>query len=204
MAVVKILTVKDQVLRQKAKSILNVDKRIQKVFKDLEGTLRAQKDPVGVGLAAPQIGKQLALFVVKYGGKVLPFINAKVIWRSEETNDPPSSYTSRRTRLGPAVRRRKQNIPSPDENLGGREYILEGCLSLPHYYGPVRRANSIKVKYQTPKLETMTKSFTGLPAQIIQHEVDHLNGILFIDHLLAQKRKLFKLEKGEWVEVELP
>ena len=88
---------------------------------------------------------------------------------------------------------------------------MEGCLSLPHYYGPVQRAAELKVTFETPELVnghwalgTRTKKYRGLSAQIVQHEVDHLNGILFIDKLLQQNRKLYEQKEKEWLEVELP
>ena len=88
---------------------------------------------------------------------------------------------------------------------------MEGCLSLPHYYGPVERAWTITVQYQEPKmdngrwkLENVQQTFSAFPAQIIQHEVDHLEGKIFVDRLLEQNRQLFQLKNNEWVEVELP
>jgi peptide deformylase len=81
--------------------------------------------------------------------------------------------------------------------------ILEGCLSLPNYYTPLKRADSVKLKYTTPQGTEKTEVFTGFSAQIVQHEVDHLNGIMFIDRLLEQKKPLYKMENGEWIEVEL-
>lgn len=185
MAVLPVVNVKNPILRTHAKTIPNYDKRIQKLFVDLDNTLKAQKDPVGVGLAAPQIGKSLRGFLVKSGKTALPFINPEIISLSEDTNDP--------------TKKRED------------EYIMEGCLSLPHYYGPVKRAESVTIRYQKPvkendqwKLQAVEETHKGLAAQIIQHEVDHLNGVLFIDRLIEQKRKLYKLEKNKWVEVELP
>lgn len=193
MAVLTIIQVQEKLLRQPSRGVAQYDKKAQQLLKDLEDTLRAQKNPVGVGLAAPQIGKSLRAFLVKRGKEVIPFINPEIIWISDNTNDPKS--------------RKDKKQKMDHEN----EYIMEGCLSLPHYYGPVKRAKSVTVRYQKPinengilRLETVEETHTGLSAQIIQHEVDHLNGKLFIDRLLEQNRKLFRLVKGEWQEVELP
>lgn len=89
---------------------------------------------------------------------------------------------------------------------------MEGCLSLPHYYGPVQRAWEITLKYDKPtklevggwRLEARNETFKGFIAQIIQHEVDHLKGKIFIDRLFEQNRKLYLQRNKKWVEVELP
>ncbi|MBI2405763.1 peptide deformylase [Candidatus Microgenomates bacterium] len=209
MAVQKILSVQNPLLRRKSKSVITFDRKVERLIADLSDTLKVQKDPVGVGLAAPQVGKDFRLFIIKSGKNVTPFINPEIVWKSEETNDPRSSLHS----SGQATRGKKRSEQftlSPDENRDEPEYIMEGCLSLPHYYGPVQRATKIKVRYQTlttqqpSNLITKTQTFSGLPAQIIQHEVDHLNGILFVDRLLEQGRKLYQWKDSEWTEVELP
>ncbi len=81
--------------------------------------------------------------------------------------------------------------------------IMEGCLSLPNYYTPLSRSKEVTLKYQTPESKIVTNTFTGFEAQIVQHEMDHLNGIMFLDRLLEQGRKLFKLTGSEWEEVEI-
>lgn len=192
MAVQKILQAGNPELRKSSKSVQKFDKRIQKLIKDLEDTLTGQKDPEGVGLAAPQVGIPSRLFLLRPQGKPLIFINPEITWMSKNTNDPPSRAS------------KKTQEPKA-------EYIMEGCLSLPHFYGPVRRAKAIKVRYQRPRIaddvwhmEAVEEELAGLPAQIVQHEVDHLNGTLFIDHLLSQKRKLYHWTGKDWEEVELP
>lgn len=199
MAIQKILPVQDPILRKNSKSIRTGDKKLKKLITDLADTLVAQKNPVGVGLAAPQIGKPQKVFIVKSGKKVIPFINPEIISKSKTTNDPPQASSE-----NPKTTTSSKEVSEPEHH---HEYVMEGCLSLPHYYGPVQRSARIKVKYQTAQepnnLITKTQSFVGLPAQIIQHEVDHLNGALFVDRLLEQERKLFRIEDGEWKEVEL-
>lgn len=180
----KVLAVSDPRLRQVSRPVQKVDKKLLRLINDLKDTLSAQKDPEGIGLAAPQIGQFLRVFLIKHQNKPITFINPEVVEKSEETNDP--------------IKKQKD------------DYIMEGCLSLPHYYGPVQRAAWIKVKYQTPKLETgnwklenKKRKFTGFVAQVIQHEIDHLEGKVFIDRLFEQNRKLFKDEGRNFVEVEL-
>jgi peptide deformylase len=174
----KILLSSDPVLRQKSKPVLKVDKKILKLIQDLKDTLSIQKDPEGVGLAAPQIGKNLRIFVASYKGFDRVVINPEIL--SIEKSKPHSAKTSR-----------------------SKKEILEGCLSLPYYYGPLKRAPKITIKYLNEKGESLTETFEGFNAQIIMHEIDHLEGVLFVDHLLKEKKPLYKVDGDEWEEIEL-
>jgi len=176
----KILSSKDPILRQKSKAVAKVDKKILKLVQDLKETLGVQKDPEGVGLAAPQIGKNLRVFVANYKGFDRVVINPEII----KIDKSPHSAKA----------------PRGKES---KKEILEGCLSLPYYYGPLKRAAKITVKYLNGKGEEVTETFEGFNAQIILHEIDHLEGILFVDHLLKEKKPLYKVEGDEWEEVEL-
>ena len=81
---------------------------------------------------------------------------------------------------------------------------MEGCLSLPNYYGTLKRSAVVKLKYTDENGSEKVEEFKDFYAQIVLHEIDHLNGKLFIDRLLQEKKPLFKLDKnGEWEEVEL-
>lgn len=80
---------------------------------------------------------------------------------------------------------------------------MEGCLSLPHFYGPLVRAQKITIEYLDENGDTQTSSYEGLLAQIVQHEIDHLDGIIFVDRLLEQKRPLYEYRDGEWEKVEI-
>ncbi len=78
-------------------------------------------------------------------------------------------------------------------SLGKRtKQYFEGCLSVPNMWGEVKRATSIKVTYQDNQGKTITVPLKGVLAWIFQHEVDHLNGILFSDRVLEQKGKFYK------------
>lgn len=175
----KILSVQDPRLRQKSRAVVKFDKKIEKLVADMRQTLEAQKDPEGVGLAAPQIGEFVRVFVFRNKGKVHMVINPEIVKKSRETNEPPKE----------------------DEDA---EYIMEGCLSLPHYYGPVERSLSIELRYLRPDGSKKVQKFRGFPAQIIQHELDHLEGVIFVDQLIKQKRPLYQLHNNHWHEVELP
>lgn len=174
-----IVTTPDPVLKQKAKPVLKVDKKLLAIVQDMISTLAAAHDPEGVGLAAPQIGISLQIFVMRPNKRYKPrvFINPHIEKLSKQTQDP--------------------------ENNDG---VYEGCLSIPHHYAPITRSLEVTLTYQTidgEQLTTKTETFTGFPAHIIQHEVDHLNGILFTDHVLSQNTKLFKIKGKQWEEVDL-
>jgi len=168
-----ILRSTDPLLRLVSKPVKKIDKKVLSIIADLKETLLVQKDPEGVGLAASQIGKGLRIFVVKEGDKPKIFINPEITTQVDE--------------------KRKRSVNK----------IMEGCLSLPNFYGPLKRTFKIRVKYTRENGEELEEEYEGLSSQIIQHEIDHLNGILFVDRLLQQKKPLYELVKGEWHEVEL-
>lgn len=173
----KIVQSGDPILRAKSKPVKLVDKKVKDLIKDLKDTLVVQKDPEGVGLAAPQIGKNLQVFVCSYKKFSRVVINPKVI------NITP------RTKAEKGKKEKKE--------------ILEGCLSLPFYYGPLKRAKKVKIEYLNENGEKVVEEFEDFEAQIILHEIDHLNGILFVDHILEEGKPLYKVEGDEWEEVEL-
>lgn len=171
--VLKFADIKDPVLREKAKAVGKIDKKIKQLIGDMKETLVAQNDPEGIGLAAPQLGKSLAIFIVSFEGLERVVINPKVV------------------SIGKVKESKK------------REKTLEGCLSLPHYYGPIKRPDEITIEYTNELGERKTEKFEGFPAHIIQHELDHLNGTLFIDHILEQNSPLYQFDGEDFEEVEL-
>jgi peptide deformylase len=179
----KIIQSGEKKLREVSKPVLKVDKKILRLVQDLKDTLAVQKDPEGVGLAAPQIGVNLRIFAINFKNLKRIVINPEII----------SVLSTKR------LHRDAGKVQSTK-----RSEILEGCLSLPHYYGPLKREDYVKVKYLDENGKEVIEEFKDFDAQIILHEIDHLNGFLFIDRLLEQKKKLYKLdEKDEWEEVEL-
>lgn len=177
--ILKVVGVKNPILRQIAKSVTKIDKKILELIKNMLETLDSQEDPEGVGLAAPQVGKSLRIFIVSYKNLKRVVINPEILEIS------------------------KQNLSLRDKTKKKKKDILEGCLSLPHYYGPIKRARQIKIKFMNEKGETQIEEFTGFNAQIISHEIDHLNGILFVDKILEQKAPLYKFSGDEWEEVSI-
>jgi peptide deformylase len=173
-----IIPVTDPKLRVKSKTVKKLDKRVKRIIRNLKDTLKVQDDPEGIGLAAPQIGENIRAFVMKPNEEMTVIINPEVI----------------SLKKGKKKKRKK-----PDK----RPKTMEGCLSLPHYYGPLNRAESATVKYLGEDGQKKTRTFKGLEAQIIMHEIDHLNGVLFVDRLLEQKQPLYELVNGEWELVDL-
>ncbi len=96
-------------------------------------------------------------------------------------------------------------VLNPEITSSGKrtKVFFEGCLSIPNYYGEVTRPTSIKVKYMDINGQMISKSLTGLDAWIFQHEYDHLNGTLFVDLVLAQKSKLYKVVGRDRAGAEL-
>jgi len=171
----KIIYVKDPKLREISKPVTQMDKKVRSIISDLKETLLIQKDPTGVGLAAPQIGKNLRIFAIKPKDTISVIINPEILYVSEK----------------PKIHDKKE------------EKLMEGCLSLPNFYGPLSRPGLVKINYLNEKGEKETKLFEGFDAQVVQHELDHLQGILFIDRLIEQKKPLYELVNGEWEKVEL-
>ena len=174
----KIVQSKEPSLRQKSKDVVGLDKKTLAVIRDLKETLAVQKDPEGVGLAAPQIGKNVRIFVCAFKNFQRVVINPKVL------------------EIGKIE-------PIKEGKTKKKKEILEGCLSLPNYYGPLKRNSRVKLKYLNEKGEEVTETFEEFNAQIILHEIDHLDGILFLDRLFEQKQPLYKVTGDEWEEVEL-
>jgi len=170
-----IVKVGNQILNEETKDIKSFDKKLVDVIEQMKQTLVNTHDPEGVGLAAPQVGIPLKLFIIKPTQKsiISVFINPKIINEKIEEVKP--------------VKKSKGKL-------------LEGCLSIPNIWGNVTRKKEITLEYQDIKGEKYIKVFKGFPAVIIQHEMDHLKGILFTKRVIEQKQKLyksFKNEKGE-------
>ena len=156
------------VLSNKAKQVLKIDKAILNLIEEMKISLAAASDPIGVGLAAPQIGKTLRIFIAKptLKSKVFVFINP-VITKSEVLAEKEKEKTTK----------------------------LEGCLSLPNIWGEVQRYNQIHVDFIDEAGHKHSNKFTGFMATIIQHEVDHLDGVLFVDKVVGKVISEVELEK---------
>ena len=180
----KIVQAPDPVLSQKAKPVTKIDKSIHNLIAEMEDTLLHAKDPEGVGLAAPQIGKSLQLFILKPTPRspLSVFINPQI----EKFIDPPAPEK-------PVKSKKKKS-----EN----GVQLEGCLSLFNIWGVVDRHAEVVLSYQDEKGVQHKKTFDGFTAVIIQHEYDHLQGILFPKRVLEQENNLYKSSKNKEGETE--
>jgi peptide deformylase len=160
------------ILTKGVRPVAVIDKKIQKLVYDMEETLITQVDPQGVGLAAPQIDVDLAIFIMKptLKANTQVFINPKIIQTSEQGSDAEKK----------------------DDDVK-----LEGCLSIPRIWGPVTRTAKILVEYHDLTGEKHTDWFKGFKATIVQHEMDHLQGVLFTQRVLEQKGKLYEEKEGE-------
>ena len=192
----KVVPVTDPCLRKKSKPVKKVDKKVRQLIQDLKDTIVIQTDPEGIGLAAPQIGKNSRVFVIKPEDEISAFINPEIIKIYKEKKKHKSTKETQK-------HKKKSKKSALDHRKSEKKGVMEGCLSIPHYYGPIRRVQKVQLKYLNEKGEKIEEIFEGLKAQIIMHEIDHLNGVLFIDRLLEQKQKLYELVDGEWEEVDL-
>ncbi len=165
----KVITVPNPKLRQRSKTVKKIDNKIKKTIKNLLDTVKAASDPEGIGLSAIQINQPVRIFVVKIEDKFEVFINPKII---------------------PFKKTLTQILPK-------EKLFFEGCLSVPKIYGFVDRPYKIKINWQDEKGKKHKKTFSFKKAICLQHEMDHLNGILFTERILEQKGKLYHLTKDK-------
>lgn len=159
----QIVKVPNVVLTTPSKPVEKIDRKVFEFVEGMKATLQASHNPKGVGLAAPQVGRGIRVFITKPAPKspFTVFINPEVIWTSED---------------------KTEGVPERDNKF-------EGCLSIPNVWGIVHRHQSVKVTFQDEADKKHTQTFKGFLATIIQHEIDHINGILFIQRVLEQKNK---------------
>ncbi len=162
--ILPIIAYGDPVLRKVGEEITKDYPNLQELIDNMEETMEYAS---GVGLAAPQIGKAIRLFIIdssfmfdeeeEHKGVKEVFINAEIL---EET---------------------------------GEEWAFEeGCLSIPHIRANVVRKDTIKIKYLDRDFKEHVKTFDDLTARVIQHEYDHIEGVMFVDYLKPLKKKLIQ------------
>ena len=180
----QIVTAPNAILSQIAKPVSRVDSSILKLIKEMKEALLSANDPKGVGLAAPQVGASIRIFQIKPQDKseISTFINP-VIEKTFGEKEIPNFKNSKKAQA-------KKPKASKDK-------LLEGCLSLPNIWGNVARPKKVMLSWQDEFGAHFEKIFSGFPAIIIQHEIDHLNGVLFPKRVLEQKNKLYKSEKDK-------
>lgn len=151
-----IVTLPDPVLHRKARSVTTFDKKLQTLIDDMIETMR---EAPGVGLAAPQVGISDRLIVVEY------YENEK----AEEAEDETKKKVW--VMLNPEI------VKASEEKVMG----VEGCLSVPNLVGEVERHEAIQIKGLNRRGQPMRVKASGWLARIFQHEIDHVNGIVFTD-----------------------
>lgn len=163
----KIASIPNPVLFQKTKPVGAITPKLKELLEQMKIALSEANNPKGVGLAAPQVGKSLRLFII----------------RTSE-NEPFSIF------INPEIIAHSQEIDQESK-------LLEGCLSIPNIWGPVKRYQEVTIRFQTPEGKTKEESFSQLMATTIQHEMDHLDGLLFTARVVEQKGKLYHMEKDK-------
>jgi peptide deformylase len=161
MAIREIVTVPDDILRRKARKVTSFNKELQTLIDDMVETMRAAP---GVGLAAPQVDAPLRVIVVE-------FSEQEEADNAAGEAEPPELYVCVNPKITPRT---------TEEDIG-----TEGCLSIPGIVGDVSRPQAVTVTGQNRHGQPMKLKVSGWLARIFQHEVDHLNGVLFVD--IAEK-----------------
>ena len=173
----KIVQKDDKVLHQIIKEIPVKEittPKIQKVIKEMSTALKSQDD--GVALAAPQIGYSLPIFIVS--GKI--FHEDFLRRGAEIKKSPPEELPKDLVFINPKMSKLSRE----------KEWLPEGCLSVRWFYGNTLRSKKATVTAYDENGKKFIRGASGLLAQIFQHETDHLNGILFVDHAKDIKEEL--------------
>ena len=171
--ILPILAYGDPILKKECEEIDEIYPDLQKLIVDMFETMYKAK---GVGLAAPQIGKSIRLFIVDGS----PFAD-----KEEGEEDDP---------LAKGIEGFKKVFINPiiEEEEGKEWSFQEGCLSIPKIRENVTRKPDVVVSYYDENWKLHEEKYSGYAARIIQHEYDHIDGILFTDYLTPLKRKLLQ------------
>ena len=162
MAVLEILTYPDQVLKQLSEPVEVFDDELRQFVADLDETRLTA--PGCIGIAAPQVGRFQRIAIVDLSKSRKPVDNH-----------------GHMVLINPEITR-----------WDGMEVGREGCLSVPDFTGNVIRATDISLKAFNPFGEEQVYEFKGFEARAVQHELDHLDGLLFLDRLVSRHNDLFK------------
>ena len=176
MSLREIIKVPNPFLKVTAKPVTVIDKNILIILDDMMETMYHAN---GIGLAATQIAIDKRLIVMDCG---------KTKFETQNISEEEYNEKMKDEQIDPnPIKMINPEIISLGENLYERE---EGCLSIPGYNANVKRPSSLTVKYIDENKHNVTLDAKGLLATCIQHEIDHLNGILFIDHISKLKREI--------------
>jgi peptide deformylase len=170
MAIRRIYETPDAMLRQISKPVETFDGKLKTLVADMFDTMY---DAPGIGLAAVQVGEPIRLLVIDLQEP------------EEEGGDP---VRDPRVFINPEI------LWHSDSEVP----YTEGCLSVPEQYAEVMRPDRIRAKWQDVAGKTHEQDIEGLLAVCLQHEMDHLNGVLFIDHLSRLKRDMVLKKLAKW------
>lgn len=159
----------DPVLRKPGAWVEKNSPEIQQLINNMFETMYAAG---GVGLAAPQVGQSLRLFV----------IDATPFAEGEEEEEATQLQDFKRVFIDPEI----------EDESGKLWEFNEGCLSIPEVREDVKRHSAITIHYLDRNFEEQSETLEGLRARIVQHEYDHIEGILFTDHLKPLRRRMLK------------
>ena len=157
----------DPVLKKKA---VDIDENYPGLKKLIDDMFETMYNANGVGLAAPQVGKGIRLFVV----------DATPVAEGEDGD--PTCEDFKRVFINPII----------FEESGEEWSYEEGCLSIPGIREEVSRKSNLKIEYYDEKWDLYEEELEGFAARVVQHEYDHIEGVLFLDHISAIKRTLLK------------
>jgi len=176
--ILPIIAYGDPVLRKVGVEIAKDYPGLEQLIKDMFETMRASS---GVGIAAPQVGKAIRLFIVD----TTPFVNGE---RDEDEEDEYSA--TEREQLG-KLSKAFINATITDEE-GEIWSFNEGCLSIPKIREDVYRKPKIHIEYYDEQFNFIKETYEGVAARVIQHEYDHIEGKLFTDRISPLRRRLLK------------
>jgi len=162
--VLPVYVIGSKILKKEAEEIEKNYEGLNQLIEDMFETMYKSD---GVGLAAPQIGKSIRMFVVD---------------ATPMGDEDPSLKTFKKVFINAYI----------TDYLGEKLYYNEGCLSVPGVREDVQRFEKIKIEYFDENFKFHEEEFEGVRAWIIQHEYDHLDGILFVDKLSSIRKKLIK------------
>jgi len=169
--VLPVIAYGDPILRKVG---VNIDKDYPLLEELIANMKETMKNARGVGLAAPQIGKDIRLFI----------IDTSPFGEDEELDQKERDF----------LRSFKKVFINPELiSEDGKEWAFnEGCLSIPNINEDVSREATVTIEYQDENFKKHTETVSGLAARVIQHEYDHIEGVLFTDKLSSLKKRLLK------------
>ena len=165
MAVREVLVYPNPILKEIAEEVKEVDDKIKSVIQDLIDTM--EDSGHSVGIAAPQIGELYRIIVI-----------------DASKNKKCDKHHGRMVLINPEILKWE-----------GMLQFREGCMSVPDYTGNVNRARKVVVQYQNESFETKVIEAEEFEAVLLQHEIDHLDGVLFIDRIISKRTDLFRRKK---------